>query len=1087
MKLIRSQKLKNALFFALTILSFSSFAQLHETNGCVNNFSLNWTSGNTSGNNYNWLPEGSINRSFNNVDNSGIDLNIAFTGDTYALEDWNFFGGPDTPNVDNIATNGQDDILHLFTSGYTNQGITMTITFSEPVFGLGYDIYHVNASGTNGDKYTITATNTLGETVYPTFTESATPSYTTNNTGVINANAPSTTGDNARVGLNFYDENLITSITMVWQDCDTCSNGFVHGSALGNISFCTPQSLDFDGTNDYVSRDAFLESEDEVTMMSWIKLDNDASGVQEIMGQRNFRLFLNSSRKPRAFVKTNSPVLNTATTPANNLTALEPNLWYHLTAIYNANQRTLILYINGEEVSRVDNVLGNNLRGGANWNSNHDFEIGRNTFNDNNYFKGSIVESRVYNTALTTTQLQEQVYQSIENNNNSVTGAVISNTIEGLSWNSLRLYYKLTSVNSRLGTTKDNSSLNVSGILHNMRTNQDINAPLPYVANTSGNWTNENTWKHGDVWDIDNTPHKNWAIVNLTNNAEVITKDSHTQLGLILDENTKLTVQNDQFIENTKYFKLDGIIDLQGESQLIQNINSELVPSSRGYIEIDQQGTADNYTYNYWSSPVSAINTTLNNKPEAINRILKDGTNTNTPTDIAFSSSLSSADGGVANPIATSSFWIFKFHGPAEDYYSWSHLGSTNNMIIGEGYTMKGSGAGSVTETQNYVFKGKPNNGTIDLNINTGEHYLVGNPYPSALDADAFIKDNISVADGGNNSSNVINGTLYFWEHFGGGSHNTAQYQGGYGVYNLSGGVKAISHPNISQAGVATKTPQQYIAVAQGFFVEADSGGAITFNNGQRAFQKEDVTNSVFFRNSENTSTATTNTSDDRTKLRLEFTSPNGIARELLLTIDENTSLEYDTAYDGKNSDASTDDMNWIIEDENYVIQGIPSIEEETILPLHVKLSETGNMSIKLLSAVNLPETITPILEDLETGAQIDLNITTFTADMLDGEFSNRFILKFKVSETLSVATVEASENSTIKVINKPNYLEIINSNTLKPLQSFELYSILGQQIQQGDLNKTNHLISTNGLATGAYIIKLKTSTEFITKKVLIP
>ena len=91
---------------------------------------------------------------------------------------------------------------------------------------------------------------------------------------------------------------------------------------------------------------AFLESEDEVTMMSWIKLDNDASGVQEIMGQRNFRLFLNSSRKPRAFVKTNSPVLNTATTPANNLTALEPNLWYHLTAIYNANQRTLILYIN---------------------------------------------------------------------------------------------------------------------------------------------------------------------------------------------------------------------------------------------------------------------------------------------------------------------------------------------------------------------------------------------------------------------------------------------------------------------------------------------------------------------------------------------------------------------------------------------------------------------------------------------------------------------------------------------------------------------------------------------------------------------
>ena len=60
---------------------------------------------------------------------------------------------------------------------------------------------------------------------------------------------------------------------------------------------------------------------------------------------------------------------------------------------------------------------------------------------------------------------------------------------------------------------------------------------------------------------------------------------------------------------------------------------------------------------------------------------------------------------------------------------------------------MKGTtGTGSVTAEQNYVFVGKPNNGTIQLNISLNQSYLVGNPYPSALDADEFIKDNIFIS-----------------------------------------------------------------------------------------------------------------------------------------------------------------------------------------------------------------------------------------------------------------------------------------------------------------------------------------------------
>ena len=64
----------------------------------------------------------------------------------------------------------------------------------------------------------------------------------------------------------------------------------------------------------------------------------------------------------------------------------------------------------------------------------------------------------------------------------------------------------------------------------------------------------------------------------------------------------------------THYLNLDGKIDLEGESQLIQSADSDLAVTSAGTLEKDQQGTRDLYTYNYWSSPVGVSNITTNNK-----------------------------------------------------------------------------------------------------------------------------------------------------------------------------------------------------------------------------------------------------------------------------------------------------------------------------------------------------------------------------------------------------------------------------------------------------------------------------------------
>ena len=97
-------------------------------------------------------------------------------------------------------------------------------------------------------------------------------------------------------------------------------------------------------------------------------------------------------------------------------------------------------------------------------------------------------------------------------------------------------------------------------------------------------------------------------------------------------------------------------------------------------------------------------------------------------------------------------------------------------------------------------------------------------------------------------------GSLYFWEHWGGNSHILQEYQGGYALYNLSGGVPAPApDPDVAQVGVGTKTPGRYIPVSQGFFVSRDTTiptpGSINFRNSQRVFVKEvDTTSSVFMR-----------------------------------------------------------------------------------------------------------------------------------------------------------------------------------------------------------------------------------------------
>jgi hypothetical protein len=849
-------------------------------------------------------------------------------------------------------------------------------------------------------------------------------------------------------------------------------------------------TLDFDGVDDYIDRTAFLGNKSEATMMSWIKLDAAFNGG-EVMGQRNFRIFVDSSRRLKVYIRTNGLSSNYAINPNSNSPVLNTELWYHVAAIYNASDGSIKLYLNGELEWEYNHLVGSAIINQASWNSNHNFEIGRNTQHDNNYFEGSIYETRVYNKALTDNQLQRQIYQEIENNGGIVRGKVIPKDIEGLNWSDLELYYKMDILNT--GQTKDDSVLGVNGNLHNMRTYQDRTAPLPYVTKNGGdsNWDNRNNWLHGDVWDIvDN--HTACAIVKITK--DLVTDQDHGTVGLIIDNDVELTVNNDSGIQNSWYLALNGEIDLQGESQLVQNEESELLVGANGKLERDQQGTKDMFTYNYWSSPVGVTSMLENNvsyKYELPN-VIQNGMNPNSPNAISFVNGYNGSISG--SNISIAKHWIWKFANQADDDYSaWQYVGNTAYINPGEGFTMKGvtNTNGNVSEEQNYVFKGKPNNGNIALDLDANNDYLVGNPYPSAIDAQQFIIDNGPTIEGTGNTT----GTLYFWEHWGGGSHVLSEYQGGYALYNLSGATAAASKADVDEdldqggPSVGAKTPGRYIPVGQGFFVVGETTGKIKFNNGQRVFKKEGNSSSVFMRgNSKNAIEEDNADSDNRMRIRLGLNSANTMHRQLLVTVDERATIDYDWGFDGKLNEDQIDDMYWMIHDEKYVIQGIDEINEiETILPLGIKSNTNGINSITIDDLENVPTDLQIFLHDKDEDVYHDLRSTDYTFILAIGEYLNRFEVVFSVPESLSAIDNELNELSLYYAIDR-HRIVILNPSHSE-LKNVELYNIEGQSVYKNDnlwVGSYNEY-EVNNLSTGTYVVKLSTAdNKTITKKIIV-
>ncbi len=853
------------------------------------------------------------------------------------------------------------------------------------------------------------------------------------------------------------------------------------------------RSINFDGISDYLDMENVLNlNASQFTVSAWIKRTSGSLNTS-ILSKRDFAYTEGYDLKIDATGNVEMSWKNGSTQFITSDTVIPENEWHQVAVIYDGSDATLY----------IDGVLDITKSLTAPTTTNQSFFVaaaGKDS--PTAHFEGNIDEVRVWNTALTADQLHFIMNQEIEKNTSFVSGKITLTTITKnetatIPWSNLAGYYPMSIYTYT--NTNDESDNNNQGALRNLNTVDFQTAPLPYKSDANGNWDSNASWLNGSLQTIpgatsivDNTKSVDWNIIETNHdltmdNSSLPVANNDNRLMLYLDiKSNKLNVTGDNATDTgngltiTHYLNIDGKIDLEGESQLIQTIDSDFNVTSSGTIERDQQGTQDLYTYNYWSSPVGISNITTNNNSYTVSDVYSDGTNP--AASLAINFITNSYDGTFGSPIGIADYWIWKYSNDTNSYYNWQQILSTGTILAGEGFTMKGVNdtSGNMLLEQNYILEGKPNNGDITLPITAGNAYLVGNPYASAIDAHQFIIDNAPVID----NVGATNGTLYFWEHWGGGTHVTAEYQGGYATYNLSGGVPAaaLGVNTLGSGGSPTKLPGRYIPISQGFFVLGETNGNIVFNNSQRVFQKEGV-NSIFVKNGVNTSTINNPTEDNRMKIRLGLNSVNAMNRQILVTVDENASPELDYGYDGKQTENQMDDMYWMISDEKHVIQGIDRIETTTILPLGVHTSLDGINTFKIDELVNVPTNLEIYIYDTLTSSYHDIREADFSIDLTADEYLNRFELRF----TNNALTTEDINGIQFYFTNN-NETIVIENPYLKVIKSLELYNILGQSIIKFDTIETqDHLeFKTNTISPGNYILKIKTETDTLSKKVLI-
>ena len=571
----------------------------------------------------------------------------------------------------------------------------------------------------------------------------------------------------------------------------------------------------------------------------------------------------------------------------------------------------------------------------------------------------------------------------------------------------------------------------------------------------------------------------------------------------------QLTVRNSAYVyvTNEVLFVEDDVDIMESNSYLYLRDGSQLLQGTGtsgnngiGKLSVYQSGTVHQAAYNYWCSPVgNVLSNDSNNRSFKANNQLYDVTSAPITSSLA---TYTTGYDGTSSPLVIASYWLWTYN-PGILYSEWDQVLETGDVATGYGFTMKGtSGSGN---NQLYDFRGKPNNGTIFTSISNGQDTLIGNPYPSALDALEFIHKpaNIPLID---------SGTLYFWEQdLSTTSHALVNYRGGYASYTINsvGTIETFIPATFDSynpdgtlnaggsASASGKAVYRYIPIGQGFMVRGSGNGQTRTTNAMRKYEKEAASVSEFFRTNGNTTNhlrtdALTYTDDglqiipeDYMRFRINVDFNETYTRQLLQNFHYSATNDKDYGLESRSPELISSDAHWDQDGEPYSAQAF-NFNVDLRIPLIVNIDEQQLVRFRIFDIQNFDDSQSIYIHDIENEVYIDLRVQDYELTLPVGDFNTRFEIVF-TSESLSVDDIVFNDFEVFQN-NSTSELTILNPNQLE-IKNISLFDVSGKLIFN-EINlpiQSNYKFSTKNLSDGVYITKVTLDTnQGLNKKVIV-
>ncbi|WP_460218902.1 GEVED domain-containing protein [Psychroserpens sp. MEBiC05023] len=381
-------------------------------------------------------------------------------------------------------------------------------------------------------------------------------------------------------------------------------------------------------------------------------------------------------------------------------------------------------------------------------------------------------------------------------------------------------------------------------------------------------------------------------------------------------------------------------------------------------------------------------------------------------------------------------------------------IGANTSTIIssGTGYRTATTDDGELTFTGTILTADVLDIPISDASAGSGWN-LIGNPYPSYIDFNAFFTANQSEFDSGSAFQ-----AIYGYD---------GDLSNGWTVWNL--------------ATIADGAITELIAPGQAFFVKAKSGGGLVdFTTAMRVSGSSD--DFIQGRNDGANNVAL---------CKLNLSSANNNAFTSVYFID-GTTRGQDDGYDAGSYFSNAGEFSIftnLVEDNTGLDIAIQSLPYEDFSDVSVPVGIHAEADIELVISLDNNSTIPPniniYLEDTQANTLTLLNDSNYTfmpAETLSG--TGRFFLRYS-GDTLSQP--ENTLNS-ILVYTNTDYDEIIIKGTFASQTEARLYDIQGRLVLSEYLDESNSFnrMHVPGVSPGVYIVNLSNGEGVKTQKLIL-